>query len=113
VQIIMGSRILFGLARRGHLPALLGRANPVTRTPLEATFLISGIVLVLALAVPLTALAQFTSQITLVVFSCINAALWHIVRREIRQGQTHGFIARWLPALGVAACLSLLAAGLL
>jgi basic amino acid/polyamine antiporter, APA family len=51
VQIIMSSRVLYGLARQGNLPAGLGAVSKVTRTPLLATALTSA--LVLALLLPL------------------------------------------------------------
>ncbi len=75
VQIIMASRVLYGMARDGRLPAVLARVHPYTRTPLHATGLIAGLVLLFALALPLERLAALTSVIILLVFAAINAAL--------------------------------------
>ncbi len=75
VQMIMGSRVLYGMASGGEAPALLGRINPRTQTPLLATGLVIGAVLVCALLFDLTSLAKITSAIILFVFATVNAAL--------------------------------------
>ncbi|WP_126456985.1 APC family permease [Sulfuriflexus mobilis] len=82
VQIIMASRILYGSARQGWLPAALGRVHPRTRTPLLATAIISLLIWGMAMWLPLLTLAQITSFITLLVFSLINLSLIVIKRRE-------------------------------
>ena len=65
VQVIMSSRVLYGLAAQGSLPAWLKEVNPLTRTPLNATLLTIAAVLVLALLLPLDELADITARITL------------------------------------------------
>src|SRR5262249_25621559 len=39
VQIIMASRVLYGLAGQGSLPKALAEVHPLTRTPLRSTVL--------------------------------------------------------------------------
>ncbi|MDT8404173.1 APC family permease [Sulfuriflexus sp.] len=82
VQIIMASRMLYGSARQGWLPAPLGRVNARTRTPLLATAVVTGVIWVMAIWLPLLTLAQVTSFITLFIFTIINLALVVIKRRE-------------------------------
>lgn len=82
IQIIMASRILYGMSREGWLHAMLGWVHPVRQTPMVATALITLSILVLALWLPLVTLAKTTSFITLVAFSLINLALVRIKRRE-------------------------------
>lgn len=82
VQIIMASRVLYGLSAQGGLPAVLGRVNATTRTPLLGTALVTAAVLVLALWLPIESLAAATSAVTLVVFSLVNLALIFIKRRD-------------------------------
>jgi hypothetical protein len=36
VEIVMLARLFYGMARNSELPAVLGRINPRTRTPLRA-----------------------------------------------------------------------------
>ena len=66
VQIIMAARVLYGLAAQGHIAPILADVHPRTRTPLNATLLATAIVLVLAVALPLDRLAEWTSRLTLV-----------------------------------------------
>src|SRR5690606_27337165 len=81
--LVMASRVLYGLANRGLLPARLADVSPVTRTPLLATGLVVAAVLVLALAFPIEELAEMTSRLTLVVFAFVNAALIAIKWRHL------------------------------
>lgn len=44
IQIIMSSRVCYGMSQQGWLPSSLGRINRLTRTPLLATALVTGLV---------------------------------------------------------------------
>jgi amino acid transporter len=99
IQIIMASRVLYGMSRRGWLPRPLGDVNPVTRTPLKSTILVVACVLALALWLPLVALAKITSLITLSVFALVNLALWGAKRRLPAPPGVRVYPA-WIPALG-------------
>ena len=57
---------------------------PSTHTPVRATLVAGGIVLLLALALPLVGLAKTTSAIVLCVFTLINLSLLRIKWREPR-----------------------------
>lgn len=81
IQIIMGARVIYGLTEQGSLPKVLGRINPVTRTPVIATVIVAGIVLALALTGTLSGLASVTSMLLLTVFTLINLALLRIKAR--------------------------------
>jgi APA family basic amino acid/polyamine antiporter len=109
VQIIMASRVLYGLARQGNLPAALGAVSKATRTPLFATAVTSALVLILALALPLQHLADLTARLTLVVFALVNLSLVRIKARERPGEQPTGFVApTWVPWAGFASCVVLL-----
>jgi amino acid transporter len=109
VQIIMSSRVLYGLASQGSLPAALKDVSPITRTPLNATILTTAAVLVLALLLPLEQLADLTSRITLILFALINLALVRIKARE-REAPSNIYVApRWMPWAGLVSCLGLVA----
>ena len=103
IQIIMASRLLYGMSREGWLHAALGNIHPVRRTPLLATTLATLAVLVLALWLPLLTLAKATSFITLVAFSLINLALLRIKRRDPRVGEKHVYPA-WVAWAGLLTC---------
>lgn len=99
IQIIMASRVLYGLACRAQLPAVLATVNPRTRTPVFATSLVSAIVLTFALLGGLASLAEATSIIMLSVFALVNLALFRIKGREPNAFGVLLF-PRWVPALG-------------
>lgn len=99
IQMIMASRVLYGLSSRGQLPELLGVVHHRTRTPLIATAVATGIVLVLALIGRLASLAETTSVIMLTIFSIVNLALWRIKRRDPHPAGVKIF-PMWIPITG-------------
>jgi amino acid transporter len=108
VQIIMASRVLYGLASQHDLPAALATVGARTRTPVLATALATSIVLALALLLPLHDLAEVTSRLTLLVFAIVNVSLIVIKQRD--PSPAEGYVApTWVPWAGAAACLLLLA----
>jgi len=86
IQIIKASRVLYGMADQGHLPPVLARIDPRRRTPVVATGLTLAVVLVLALAMPIGELAEWTSLVTLAVFALANLALCALKRRAPAPG---------------------------
>jgi amino acid transporter len=82
IQIVMAARVLYGLSVMAQLPKVLSRVSARTRTPLLATFLVTALVLVLAVTGRLASLAETTSVTMLLVFALVNLALWRIKRRE-------------------------------
>ena len=99
IQMIMSSRVLYGLSSRGQLPDLLGVVHHRTRTPLIATAVATVAVLILSLTGSLASLAGATSLIMLVVFSMINLALWRIKRRDPHPPEVRVFPI-WVPVMG-------------
>ncbi len=81
-QIIMATRVIFGLRSRGGAPMFLARVSEKTHTPVRATFVVCVVVLALALFFPLKSLASATSLIILLVFAASNAALIVLERRS-------------------------------
>ncbi|MDX2155639.1 MAG: APC family permease [Hyphomicrobiaceae bacterium] len=112
VQIVMATRVIYGLSRQGSLPSRLGTVSPTTQTPLAATVLVVGVVLVLALAVPIDRLADMTSRAMLVIFGLVNASLLALKLRS-DEGTTGVHVPAAVPALGVVTCAGLLVADLL
>jgi amino acid transporter len=99
IQIVMASRVLYGMSRERWLPAWLGRVHPRTRTPLWATVLVTGVILALALWLPLETLARATSLVVLVVFALVNLALLRIKRRDPHPAGIRTYPA-WIPLAG-------------
>ena len=108
VQMIMASRVLYGLSSQGDLPAALSRVNAVTRTPLLATALVVFIVLLLALAFPIEWLAEMTSRVTLTIFSLVNLALIMLKLRGEAPPEGAFTVRMWVPVAGLTLSLVLL-----
>ena len=99
VQVVMASRVLYGLSRMGALPSLFGDVSETTRTPINATLFVLLIVIVLSLTTATASLADFTSSLTLVVFAIVNLALWRLKRHDDGLHPTFR-VAGWVPILG-------------
>jgi len=82
VQIIMASRVLYGLASDGLAPAAFAKVHSRTRTPVIGTVFVAGILLALSLFLSLTGLARITSFIALSIFTVVNLALVRIKRLD-------------------------------
>lgn len=82
VQIVMASRVLYGMSREGMLPAAIGVLDPSRQTPVRAIVLVAALACLFALLVPLLQLAELTSLVMLLVFATVNLSLFLIGRRE-------------------------------
>lgn len=102
IQLVMASRVLYGLSEQRWIPAFFGHVNKTTRTPINATLIVAGVILLLVWWLPLLSLAKLTSLITLVVFALVNLALLVI---KLRNDPHSGFtIPGWVPLLGFVTC---------
>lgn len=98
IQVIMASRVLYGMSRKKWLPEKIGEINKTTHTPLIATVIVTSLVLFFALLFPLLSLAKITSFITLIIFMLINFALLKI---KYSKGSHDGFtVPLWVPIVG-------------
>ena len=103
IQMIMASRVLYGLSSHGQLPDLFGVVYHRTRTPLIATAVATVVVLVLSLIGSLGSLAEVTSAIMLLVFSLVNLALWRIKRSDPYPEDVRVYPI-WFPIFGFFVC---------
>ncbi len=106
IQMIMASRLFYGMASQGWLWKGLARVSAITQTPVIASWLVITIVLSLALWLPLEALAKATSFLILVVFSLVNGAL--LVIKKTRPAAEIINLPLWVPATGFISCMALL-----
>jgi amino acid transporter len=105
VNIIMASRILYGLSRQGVLPGAFGRISPVTQTPLISTAASVAVVLFFSLLLPIAQLADISARLTLAMFSLINLALVRIKLRDDPNPTGQFRCPRWVPLAGFLCCL--------
>jgi amino acid transporter len=108
VQLIMASRVVYGMAEQGTMPKLFARVNALTRTPLFATLAIVTATLILALGFNLERLAELTSQIVLVIWALANMALVLIKLRKGPEPDDAFIIPLWVPITGFVFSCALL-----
>ena len=108
IQMIMSSRVIYGMAARGNLPGMFARLSAQHQTPTVATALVVLCILGLSLFLPIERLAGWTSQIILVVFVCVNLSLVAIKRRSAPRGK-HFSVPLIVPLCGIVTSLALLA----
>lgn len=106
INCVMGSRLLFGLAREGLLPKGLGKVHATRRTPHIAILFVLTLVLCLALMGTIEGLAGTTAALLLTVFAFVHGALLVVKWREREHS---GFrTPAIVPVLGLITCLGLI-----
>ncbi len=113
IQIIMASRVLYGLAKQGSVPAIFGSVNQWTRTPLWATAAVCLVVLVLAILAPLQGLAEWTARIVLFIFVMMNGSLFLLKLKTDYAQPGHFSVWIGIPVLGLLSSIALLAGQLI
>ncbi len=108
VQIIMASRVLFGMAKRNLAPAALAKVSKKTQTPVLASIVIVVIIIIFALALPITTLAKTTSTVVLLIFALINVSHWVFEWKHRTKIDSSLLIKLFFPSLGVLLCLGFL-----
>ena len=104
VQVIMASRVLYGMAEQKLFISIFKVVNEKTRTPVLATITIAIFLIILATSFDLITLAEFTSTIILVVFIVVQASLLYLST----QSQNKNKLDFILPLLGIVVNLILL-----
>lgn len=106
INLIMASRLLYGMANQRIVPSVLGRVHPKRRTPVVSIAFVSLIAAVLILTGELGALARTTVVLLLIVFTVVNIAV--LVLRSDHVEHAHFRAPTVLPVLGVVTCVGLL-----
>jgi basic amino acid/polyamine antiporter, APA family len=111
LNYVMGSRLIYGLAKQGHFPKWYGKLHPKTKTPHRAIGLILFAALVLALSGSVLYLASLTSTLLLFVFTTTNVSLIK-VKLSDKSGEKAPFSTSiFVPILATASCICLLLLG--
>ena len=108
IQMIMSSRVLYGMADRGRWPAYFARLSLRTRTPTVATAFVTLCILCLSLFLPIERLAGWTSQMVLGVFLFVNLSLVLLKRQSDAAGD-HFTVPILVPVCGIVTSIALLA----
>jgi len=111
IQIIKAARVFYGMSCNGWLPGFFGVVNARTGTPVGSTLVSGGLVLILAVLLPLVSLAKLTSAMVLVVFILVNLALIRI-KRIGPPSEGVRAVPLWVPVSGTLASAGILLAAI-
>ncbi len=107
LNLVMASRLAYGMARRGLLPAAIGRVHAKRRTPWVAVLAALLVAIALATTGGAQLLAQTTSFLLLAVFFVVHLGLSKLKRH--RDAPVPAFSTpAFTPGLGAIACGAML-----
>jgi APA family basic amino acid/polyamine antiporter len=106
INLIMASRLTYGMAREGIVPAAFGEVLPSRRTPLVAILFTTGLCAVLVVVGDLSTLADTTVTLLLAVFILVNISVL-VLRRDGAQ-RDHFHAPTIFPIIGAIVCAGLL-----
>jgi amino acid transporter len=106
LNMVMASRLVYGMANQGVMPSVLGRVHPVRRTPWVAIIFITVIAICLILTGDVSSLASATVVLLLLVFISVNVAV--LVLKRDRVDHDHFSAPSFIPILGIIVCAGLL-----
>lgn len=103
INMMMASRLLYGMAKQRVLPPAFGRVLPQRRSPWVAILVTTGIAAGLIMFVgQVSALGGTTALLLLAVFTIVNVAC--LVLRRKPQSHKHFVAPTVLPIIGALAC---------
>ena len=105
INLMMASRLLYGMSREGVLPPLLGAIHPRRRTPWFAIICSTAVALVLASWSGVRTLGGTTALLLLCVFALVNLAVLVLRARPVEHA--HYRAPTILPVLGLISCVYL------
>ncbi|MCV7288098.1 MULTISPECIES: APC family permease [Mycolicibacterium] len=113
INMLMASRLIYGMARQHVLPPVLGTVAPRRRTPWVAivftTLIAFGLIFYVsafASSNAISVLGGTTSLLLLAVFATVNVAVL-VLRRDVREDGSHFKTPTILPVIGFIASLYL------
>ena len=111
INMLMASRLIYGMAKQRVLPPVLGKVHPARRTPWVAiaftTALAFGLIVIVSLSNPdaLQTLGGTTALLLLGVFAVVNVAV--LVLRRDRPTKKYFRAPTVLPVIGFITCIYL------
>jgi amino acid transporter len=106
INMIMASRLVYGMAEEGIVPGLFGRVLSGRRTPITAIVFTTVIGLILVSTGDLASLADTTVLLLLCAFTVVNIAV--LVLRRDHVDHDHFHAPTIAPILGAVVCLVLI-----
>jgi amino acid transporter len=106
INMLMASRLIYGMARQHVLPPVLGRIHPRTLSPWVAVLFTTAIAFGLIIYVTafanekaISVLGGTTSLLLLAVFAVVNVSVL-VLRRDVREAEGHFKTPTILPVIG-------------
>jgi basic amino acid/polyamine antiporter, APA family len=106
INMIMASRLLYGMAQEGVVPAPFAQVLPSRRTPWFAIAFTTAVAAVLVATGDLGSLADTTVALLVVVFGIVNVCV--LVLRRDPVDHEHFVVPSFVPVVGVGISLALL-----
>jgi len=106
INMIMASRLLYGMADDGVLPRPFAEVHARRRTPVVAILFTTAIAAVLVVTTDLSKLADTTVALLVVVFAIVNVTV--LVLRRDRVEHEHFRVPSIVPVIGVGVSIALL-----
>jgi basic amino acid/polyamine antiporter, APA family len=106
INMIMASRLTYGMSRQGIVPRIFGSVHARRRTPLAAIVFTTALAMILISTGDLSDLADTTVLLLLVVFIFVNVSV--LVLRRNRVDHAHFRAPTALPVIGIAVCIALM-----
>ncbi|MGJ6960430.1 APC family permease [Streptosporangium sp. G11] len=105
INMLMASRLVYGMAREGIVPRAFAAVHPTRSTPWVAIVFTVGVAAVLVATGDVGDLADTTVLLLLCVFTMVNVAV--LVLRKDRVDHEHFRAPSWMPVLGAVVCFVL------
>lgn len=102
INMLMASRLLYGMANERVLPSVFATVHPTRRTPWVSIVFSSVIAYVLVISVDISVLGGTTALLLLVVFTIVNIAV--LVLRKDKVAHKHFKAPTWAPPIAIVLC---------
>ncbi|MET8762422.1 APC family permease [Lentzea sp. NPDC004782] len=102
INMLMASRLLYGMANEQIIPKFFNTVHPSRRTPWISIVFTTGLAVILVSTGTVAKLGGTTSLLLLIVFMIVNVAL--LVLRKEKVEHRHFRAPTWAPVLGALCC---------
>ncbi|MCR3747687.1 APC family permease [Lentzea californiensis] len=102
INMLMASRLLYGMANEKIIPKFFGVVHPFRRTPWISIVFTTGVAVILVSTADIGKLGGTTSLLLLIVFTIVNVAC--LVLRKEPSEHKHFRAPTWAPVLGAITC---------
>jgi amino acid transporter len=102
INMLMASRLLYGMSNERILPRVFGMVHEGRRTPWVAIVFTSAVAIILVASVDITQLGGTTALLLLAVFTIVNIAV--LVLRRDKVDHDHFRAPTWSPYVGIVLC---------